>query len=166
MLPTRAITRFAVLATLVYLAFAVPARVSTTWQACSADVFRFAGDAFFSQFWFWREARVRFVDARAADVVDRVNRAVPGELPDGVTPPKPSGEQDTLVLLLNDRSPGAMGMLLTSSSLMAYVPLTLMAALILAWATGKRRGQWWWQAGPVSTSGTSKVAGTGGRTQT
>ena len=132
MLPTKAITRFAVLATVVYLAFAVPARVSTTWQACSADVFRVAGDAFFSQFWFWRDARVRFLDARSANVVEEVNRAVPGELPDGMMTPTPSGEQDTLVLLLNDRSPGAMGMLLTSSSLMAYVPLTLMAALILA----------------------------------
>lgn len=132
MLQTKAITRFVVMATVVYLVLAVPPRVSTRWQANSAGAFRFTGDAFFSQFWFWPEAHVRFLDARSTSLTDDINRAMPGELPAGVNPPKPSGEQDTLLLLLNGRSPGAIGMLLTSSSLMAYAPLTLMVALILA----------------------------------
>lgn len=132
MLQTKAIARFAVIATVVYLALAVPSRVSTTWQANSARAFHFAGDAFFSQFWFWPEAHVRFFDARSTSLIDDINRAMPGELPAGLNPPKPSGEQDTLLLLLNARSPGEIGMLLTSSGLMAYAPLTLMAALILA----------------------------------
>lgn len=142
MLQTKAITRFAVTATVVYLAFAVPPRVSTTFHAYTAGVFRFAGDAFFSQFWFWPEARVRFLDARSTSLIDTINRAMPGELPSGVTPPKPGGEQDTLLLLLNAGTPGEIGMLLTSSSLMAYAPFTLIAALILATPTRWSRKGW------------------------
>ena len=132
MLQARTITRFALVVTAIYFALALPARISTTWQACHSATFRYCGDAFFSQFWFWTDAHVRFFDARSESLRSDINLAMPGELPPGVSTPVPSGAQDTLLLLLNGRTPGEIGMLLTSSDLMAYLPLTLTAALILA----------------------------------
>lgn len=132
MFQPKAITRFALLAGVFYFALAAPPRIWPAWQRCHASAFRLVGDAFFSRFWFWPEAHVRFLDARSANLVADINRSMPGELPTGLIPPAATAEQDTLLLLLNRRSPGNIGMLLTSSSVIAHVPLALFMALVLA----------------------------------
>ena len=132
MLQPKAITRFAILATVFYVALTFPPRLWPPLQRQYAGVFRFCGDAFFSQFWLWPEGRIAFLDLHSDDLIGDINGTFPGEMPDGFTAPSPRAEQDTMLVLLNQRSPGSIGMLLTSSSLMGYVPVALLIALVFA----------------------------------
>lgn len=132
MLQPKAIVKFAILATAIYAALTFTPRLWPPLQQQYAGVFRFGGNAFFSQFWLWPQGRVAFLDLHSDDLIGDINASFPGEMPDGFTPPSPRAEQDTLLVLVNRRTPGSIGMLRTSSSLMGYVPVALLIALVSA----------------------------------
>lgn len=132
MLQPRAIAKFAILATAFYAALTFSPRLWPSLQQGYASVFRFGGNAFFSQFWLWPEAHVAFLDLYSDDLIGDINASIPGAMPDGFTPPPPRADQDTLMVLVNQRVPGSIGMLRTSSSFMGYVPVAMVIALVLA----------------------------------
>lgn len=132
MLQPRAIAKFAILATAFYAALTFSPRLWPSLQQGYASVFRFGANTFFSQFWLWPQARVAFLDLNSDDLIGDINALIPGEMPDGFKAPLPGAEKDTLMVLVNRRTPGSIGMLRTSSSLMGYVPVALLIALVLA----------------------------------
>lgn len=132
MLQPKAVIRFVLLAIAIYSPLAFPARLWPAWEQTYASVFRLGGSAFFSQFWVWPEASVRFLDLRSESLVADINNVMPGELPDGFRPPRRTTDKDTLLLLMNRNTPGPIGMLRTGSHMMGYVPTSVLIALILA----------------------------------
>lgn len=128
--PPKLLIRFFFLAALFFAVLMAP------WpglQRGYAAVFRTGGDVLFSRtFWFWTQGRVRFLDLDAQDLVGQVNAVIPGQLPPGVQPPPATGVKDTLMVLMNTATPASTGQLRTSSRYIAYVPMAMVVALILA----------------------------------
>ncbi len=128
--PPKLLIRFFFLAALFFAVLMAP------WpglQRGYAALFRTGGDVLFSRtFWFWTQGRVRFLDLDAPDLVGQVNAVIPGQLPPGVQPPPATGVKDTLMVLMNTATPASTGQLRTSSRYIAYVPMAMVVALILA----------------------------------
>lgn len=128
--PPKLLIRFFFLAALFFAVLMAP------WpglQRGYAAVFRTGGDVLFSRtFWFWTQGRVRFLDLDAQDLVGQINAVIPGQLPPGVQPPPATGVKDTLMVLMNTATPASTGQLRTSSRYIAYVPMAMVVALILA----------------------------------
>lgn len=128
--PRNLLIRFFAVAGLIFAIFMAP------WPGLEkgyAAAFRTGGDVTFSRtFWFWTQARVRFLDLRADDLVGKINTVIPGKLPPGVVPPRASGVKDTLMVLMNTDTPASTGQLRTSSRYIAYVPTVMVIAMILA----------------------------------
>ena len=118
-----------------------------------ANLFRWGGNVAFSRFWFWGDARVRFLDLKAADLRDQIEHdlrrhvreamGLPADpaavrLPPSFTPPPPRGVKDTLMLLWNRSTPN-FGALRTSSRMIGYSPTIVIIALFLATPTSWRR---------------------------
>ena len=132
MLPSKTVARVALLVVVVYGALAIAPRVWPAWERGYAHLFRSGGNALFSRFWFWPEARVRFLDLRSATLAGEIGAATGGTLPADFIPPKPTRDQDTLLVLTNRAARGSVGMLRTGSRMMGYVPAAVLLALIAA----------------------------------
>ena len=129
MLQRKAVTRFSVIAIVVYSAL--------TWAWPSFEHlytahFRTVGNIAFSRFWFWSNAKVDFLDLKSETLRAQVNAKLPGKLPDGVELPKPTGDMDTLLILRNKDVPASLGFLRTSSRLIGYAPTAVLFSLVLA----------------------------------
>lgn len=121
-----------------------------------ANLFRWGGNLTFSRFWFWGEARVRFLDLKAPDLRDQIQedlrwhvRRAMGlstaqdavRLPPDFRPPRAQGVKDTLMLLWN-RSTPSFGALRTSSRMIGYSPTIVIIALFFATPTSWRHRGW------------------------
>jgi len=104
--------------------------------------FRSFGNVTFSQFWFWSQATVKFIDADADDLFGRVNAVLPGKLPAGFQVPGAQGERDTLLVLMNRNAPGSPGFFRTASRITGYAPTAVMVAIALATPVIWRRRLW------------------------
>ena len=106
--------------------------------------FRTCGNVAFSQFWFWSQASVRFLDARSRDLRDKINRVLPGPLPEDqdMSPLSAQGERDTLMVLLNRNAPGSPGFFRTASRVVGYAPTAMLVSLALATPVGWKRRLW------------------------
>lgn len=138
MLPPRGLGRFFLLSLAIFLALAA---LRVPLDRAYAYVFRGAGNVLFTGFWFWPEAKVRFLDPRAPDRIAQINELIQGELPADYTPLRAEGVQDTLMILMNRSAPGSIGQLCTSSRL-AYWPTAMLMALVLATPLSWSRKGW------------------------
>ncbi len=138
--PPRRLLRFFALAALFFALLMAP------WPGLErgySHLFRRGGDVVFSsRFWFWPQARVRFLDLSAPDLVSRINAVIPGRLPSGFEPPPAQGVKDTLMVLINRDTPASTGQLRTSSRYVAFGPTAMIIALVLATPLSWRRRGW------------------------
>ena len=139
MLQRRTVTRFSVIAIVVYstLTWAWP-----SFEHLYAAHFRAVGNIAFSQFWFWPNAKVDFLDPKSELLRAQVNAKLPVNLPDGFELPKPQGVRDTLMLLKNGDVPATAGFLYTSSRLMGFPPTAVLISLVLATPIAWKRRLW------------------------
>ncbi len=149
----KAVLRFVSLLAVVYSLLAFPARLSPTWEHAYASVFRSGGNMFFSRFWFWPQARVKFLDLRSETLLSEVNAAIPGQLPPEFELPRPTQDMDTLLVLLNRNAPGSVGMHSTGSNVMGYVPTAVLVSLILVTPLAWSRRGWMIAWGLVAVHG-------------
>lgn len=138
MLRYSAILRFA------FLVLAAYAALTMFWMIPSIQdgygrFFRSFGDAAFSQFWFWPDARVRFLDAGSTTLTADINAVLPGKLPEGFKPPGERGEKDTLMIFLNKNVPSKPGFFRTASRLIGFAPTAVLIALCVATPVPWRR---------------------------
>jgi hypothetical protein len=75
-------------------------------------------------------------------VVGDINAVIPGTLPDGFVPPQQAGVKDTLMILMNRRTPASIGQLRTSSRYVGYSPTVIVIALVVATSLPWRRRGW------------------------
>lgn len=139
MLKRKAVTRFSIIAIVIYSAL--------TWAWPSFEHlytahFRAVGNVAFSQFWFWSNAKVDFLDPKSKTLMIDVKAKLPGALPDSFELPKPQGVKDTLMILKNRDVPGTAGFLYTSSRLVGYTPTAVLFSLVLATPIAWKR-RWW-----------------------
>ncbi len=139
MLKRSAVIWFSLIAIVVYSAL--------TWAWPSFENlytahFRAVGNIAFSQFWFWPNAKVDFLDLKSETLRAQVNAKLPANLPDGFELPKPQGVSDTLMILRNKNVPGSAGFLRTSSRLIGYTPTAVLFSLVLATPIAWKR-RWW-----------------------
>ena len=139
MLERKAVTRFSVIAILVY---AVLTWTWPTFDHLYARHFRAVGNIAFSQFWFWSNAKVDFLDLNSETLRREVNTRLPASLPDDFQLPQAGGVADTLMILKNRDTPLKPGFLRTSSRLIGYTPTAVMLSLCLATPIAWRR-RWW-----------------------
>ncbi len=115
-------------------------------QTAYAPWFRGVGNACFaSQFWFWSDGRVVFLDNSSDTLVSDINRVIPGELPEDfkkLRALEKRGERDTLLVLLNRTVPTVPGFTRTSSHMIGYAPTAVVIALALATPIAWRRRAW------------------------
>lgn len=138
----KAVIRFALLWLVIYSPLAFLPSAWPAWKHAYAELFRTGGNAFFSQFWVWPQASVRFLDLSSSTLVADIDAVLPDKLPPGFKPPTPNREQDTLLVLRNRHTRGSIGMLRTGTHMMGYGPTTVLIALLLATQVGWSRRGW------------------------
>ena len=127
MRPPKHLGRFFLLAGVWYAALMAP------WPGLErgyASLFRTVSDVFFSQYWFWTDGSVRFLDLRDLK---------PGDVAPGTPVIHDDRAKDTLMELRSRRAPGTVGYLRASSRYSAYEPTAVLLALILATPVPWRR---------------------------
>lgn len=107
-----------------------------------ASLFRSMGNVVFARFWFWRDGSVRFLDLHSSDLKSDIRAVVAGRLPPDFTPPPPEDVKDTLMILINRRTPGSIGQLRTSSRYVGYEPIAVLIALVAATSLPWSRRAW------------------------
>jgi len=138
MLAPRSLGRFFLLSLASFLALAA---IRVPLDRAYAYLFRGAGNVLFTGFWFWPEGKVRFLNLYAPDQASLINELIPGELPEEYRPLQPEGVKDTLMVLMNHRTPASIGQLRTSSR-SAYWPTAMLIALVLATPLSWSRKGW------------------------
>jgi len=139
MLQPKVVIKFALIATAVY------SILTWTWpvfEPAYARFFRGFGNVTFSQFWFWPQAGVDFLDLTSDGLRAKVNTKLPAPLPEGFELPKGQGVTDTLLILKNRNVPAVPGFLRTSSRLIGYTPTAVLFSLALATPIAWSR-RWW-----------------------
>lgn len=141
MLQPKVVIKFSLIATAVY------AVLSWTWPMFApayARYFQGFGNVAFSQFWFWPQGEVDFLDLKLEpDALRRkVNVKLPAPLPDAFKLPKAAGVVDTLMILKNRDVPAVPGFVRTSSRLIGYTPTAVLLSLVLATPIAWKR-RWW-----------------------
>lgn len=143
MLQPKAVLQFAAIFVLAFLPLW---GFASRLQSAYAPWFRALGNAWFSsQFWFWPDGRVVFMDNASPTLVSDINRVIPGELPEDfkrLRALEKRGERDTLLVLLNRTVPTVPGFTRTSSHMMGYAPTAVVVALAVATPIAWRRRAW------------------------
>jgi len=129
MLEPKQILRFAVLAVVFYLA---AMWIRPYVEDAYAAYFRGFCNAVFAGGWLHDDARARFLDLNAPDLVGDVEAATGLPLRGRYAPPEPTPEKDTLMLLIHRRVPVPFGQMKTNSRLVGYQPTVTVLALLLA----------------------------------
>lgn len=139
MLPPKRLGRF------FFVALAGYAVVMAPWPGLErgyASLFRGMGNVVFARFWVWRDGSVRFLDLYSSHLKSDVGAVVAGRLPSDFTPPPPDHIKDTLMILINRRTPGLIGQLCTSSRYIGYEPIAVLIALVAATSLPWSRRAW------------------------
>lgn len=131
MLSPKLIIRFAILVTVFYAMFTV---ARPYIERPYASWFRGYTNAVYSRFWFWGEGQVRFFDLHSSRLFEEIDEATPGKMSPRVKAilPRPEGVKDTLMVLMNNAKPGELGMLRTSSGIIAFEPTIFLISFVLA----------------------------------
>ena len=138
MIPPKSWGRFSLLC---FAIFIVLAALRGPLNRGYAHLFRSAGNVLFARFWFWPEGRVCFLDLYSDDQASQINALIPGELGPSYKPLRAVGVKDTLMVLMNRRTPGSIGRMRTSSR-SAYWPTAMLIALVLATQLSWSRRGW------------------------
>lgn len=141
MFPPKTVLKFGIIAAIVYSVLTLGWH-SLNLKNAYAPWFRGFGNVAFSQFWFWSQATVEFIDAEAPDLNERVNGVLPGRLPEGFQVPGAQRDRDTLLVLMNRNAPGTPGFFRTASRITGYAPTAVMISIALATPIIWRRRLW------------------------
>jgi len=139
MLQHKAVVRFAVIVMVIYAGLTL---FQSTMERTYASCFRSFGNVVFSQFWFWPEGQVHFIDLLSLDMRDQVNATLLAALPAEIKLPVHEGVQDTLLVLKNRNTPANIGFLRTSSRIIGYTPTAMLVSLILATPVHWKKRLW------------------------
>lgn len=103
------------------------------WRSGYQSYFRALGDAAFEQFLVWPNASIRFLDMNSPTIIEDIRASVPDPLDKPFPLPPRDKVKDTLMVMRNGAlTPPELGLLRTSSQLMAYWPMLTIFALALA----------------------------------